>query len=392
LIPYKLWNLYVSNPGYFRAETATDFTTAANQRRKFNETIQAGFVRADANFMDNRLLLVGGVRFEQTVNDGLGPLNDVRATLVQDANGNLIRDANGRTIPVTTDPLTIAQLRYKTLAGKAGGKYHGYYPSFNVKFNLTDAWIARASYAKAIGRPALGSILPGTTITDPDVANPLITVNNPALKPWSADSYELSLETYFGANGMASVSAYRKQLTGFFASTRVDATEALLNEFSLPLDYLTYDIVTMNNINQGVTIDRLELSYTQALAFLPNWARGLRVNGSLTLKKLEGPSAATLQDFGGNTANWGIALNRSRYSVRFNWSYRGEFRTGAIGANSLAEYRSKEVLLDMSAEARLTKRFTLPLPQLPCRSAATRFSFNRTLLVATVTSTGVANS
>ena len=42
--------------------------------------------------------------------------------------------------------------------------------------------------------------------------------------------------------------------------------------------------------------------------------------------------------------------------MRFNWSYRAEFRTGAIDANGLADYRTDELLLDMSAEVRLSKR------------------------------------
>jgi TonB-dependent receptor len=356
--PYKLRNLFQSNPSYFREETATAIQAEATQRRKFTETIHAAYLRGDARLFSNRLLAVGGVRFEETLNEGTGLLNDLRATLRQDANGNLLRDANGRTIPVTTDPIQLARLRYKALGAKAEGGYSGYYPSLNLRFAISDAWIARASYAKSIGRPGLGSILPGTTITDPDVANPTITVNNPELKPWKADSFEVSLETYYGRNGMASISAYRKELTGFFASVRTDATEALLNEYFLPLDYLTYDVVTQTNIDSGVRIDGLEVSARQPLTFLPNWARGLQVNANVTLKKLTGPSAASLQDFGGSGANWGISLNRPRFSVRFNWSYRAEFRTGAIDANGLADYRTDELLVDTSAEVRLWKRLT----------------------------------
>jgi len=63
---------------------------------------------------------------------------------------------------------------------------------------------------------------------------------------------------------VASVSAYRKQLSGFFASVRTDATEALLNEYFLPLDYLNYDIVTQTNIDSSVRIDGLEEAGSEA--------------------------------------------------------------------------------------------------------------------------------
>lgn len=355
--PYKLWNLYTANPGWFREETVTNYTTAVTQRRELRETIHAGYIRADVRLFDNRLLAVGGVRYEQTLTEGSGPRNDIRATFQQDANGNLIRGANGRPIPVTTDPFQTAQLRYTMLGARAEGEYDGFYPSLNLRYTISDTLTARASYARSIGRPGLGSILPGTTITDPDVANPTITVNNPELKPWSADSYEVSLEWYVGRNGFLSASAYRKSISNFFASNRQDATEELLADYFLPIDYLGYDIVTQRNIASSVRIDGLELGFRQALTFLPDWARGLQLNGSLTLKKMKGPSAATLQSFGGNTANWGVSFNRSRFSLRFNWSWRGEYRTGGFDANGNADHRAETTLLDMNAEVRLTKRF-----------------------------------
>ena len=354
--PYKLWNLFTTNPGYFREDPTGDYIAAVNQRRELSETIHAGYVRADVRLFNNRLLAVGGVRYEQTLTEGAGPKNDIRATFRQDANGNLIRDANGRTIPVTTDPFQAAQLRYTMLGAQAEGDYDGYYPSLNLRYTLTDTLTARASYARSIGRPGLGSILPGTSITDPDVALPTITVNNPELKPWSADSYEVSLEWYVGRNGFLSASAYRKTITNFFASNRQDATEALLADFFLPIDYLNYDIVTQTNIPSSVRIDGLELSFRQGLTFLPHWARGVQVNGSVTLKKMEGPSAATLQSFGGNTANWGVSLNRPRFSVRLNWGWRGEYRTGGFDAAGNADHRAEALLTDMNVEARLTKR------------------------------------
>lgn len=357
--PYKLWNLFTTNRGYFREELTSDYTTAVTQRRELIENIQALYLRGDVRLLENRLLVVGGVRYERTATEGAGPLNDIRATYRKDANGNLLRDAAGRPIPITTDAYEAARLRYTMLGARADGDYDGYYPSVNLRYTINEWLTARASYARAIGRPELSNILPGTTITDPDVANPTITVNNPELKPWAADSYEVSLETYFGSGGFASLGAYRKTISGFFASSRQDATEELLAQYFLPIDYIAYDIVTQTNIASDVQIDGLELSGRYALTFLPPWARGLQVNGSLTLKKISGPSAATLQDFGGSTANWGVSFNRSRYSLRLNWSWRDGFRTGSLDANGIADYRAKSTLLDVNAEARITKRTAL---------------------------------
>jgi len=68
------------------------------------------------------------VRFEKTDDYGAGPLNDIRATYQQDANGNLIRDSAGRLIPVTTDALATAKLGYQERGTVAERSYSGLLP------------------------------------------------------------------------------------------------------------------------------------------------------------------------------------------------------------------------------------------------------------------------
>jgi hypothetical protein len=92
------------------------------------------------------------VRFEKTDDLGEGPLNDIRATYRQDANGNLLRDAAGRLIPVTTDALATAKLRYVERGATTERSYSGYYPSINGTYYLTEALVARSP----MPRPSAG--------------------------------------------------------------------------------------------------------------------------------------------------------------------------------------------------------------------------------------------
>jgi iron complex outermembrane receptor protein len=68
--------------------------------------------------------------------------------------------------------------------------YDGYYPSLNASFSVSDQIVVRAAYARTIGRPNIRLVVPSATFTEPTVAAPTITVTNPGLKPWTADSYD----------------------------------------------------------------------------------------------------------------------------------------------------------------------------------------------------------
>jgi iron complex outermembrane recepter protein len=162
---------------------AAAYTSAATNSKFLEETISAAYARGDMKFFQNRLWLVGGVRFEKTEDHGFGLLDDIRATYRQDANGNLLRDAAGRAIPVTTNALESAKLRYTVRGAESRKDYQGYYPSFNTTYYLTDALVLRAAYAKTIGRPRLAEIIPGISITDPESASiaRTITVTNTGL-------------------------------------------------------------------------------------------------------------------------------------------------------------------------------------------------------------------
>jgi iron complex outermembrane receptor protein len=120
-------------------------------------------VRGDVKFLDNRLWFVGGFRYEKTDDVGEGPLDDIRATYQQDANGNLLRNpATGRLIPVSTNALETAKLRYTKRGATARKSYDGIYPSFNSTYYLTDTLVLRAAYARTMGRPNLDRDHPGT--------------------------------------------------------------------------------------------------------------------------------------------------------------------------------------------------------------------------------------
>lgn len=361
--PYKLWRIYQSHPEYFRLDEAGFINTSTNASRKLTETISSGYVRGDVRLLDNRLLLVGGARYERTTDEGYGRLNDIRATYQQDASGNLVRDAAGRPIRVTNDLVERARLQYKDRGAHATRSYGNLYPSLNATYNIRANLLARVAYARTIGRPNLDQIIPNISVTDPTSteASRTITVVNTGLKPWSADNFDLSLELYFEKSGRVALGGFQKDIRDFFGSTRTPATIELLAEYGLGDDYLDYDIITRNNVGDA-RISGIDFDYQQPLTFLPKWASGTIVFFNLTKTHLEGSSTANFSGFTRESTNWGVSFSRPRYSLKLAWNYRGRQRgsslTGAGVPPGAYVYIPEYLTLNVNAEYRFSRRLS----------------------------------
>jgi len=319
-------------------------------------------LRLDARMLNDRLLLVGGVRFEHTSDYGEGQLNDLRATYQQDANGRLILDAAGRPVRVSTDAVVRARLQYKERGAKAERSYDDFFPSLNATWNLRDNLIARAAYAKTFGRPDFQSIVPTLAVADPAAADRTITASDPGLKPWTGQNYDLSLECYFQRRGLVSVGAFRKDISNFFGQTRTAATADRLADIGLTEEFLNYDIVS--NVNVGdARVDGIEIDFRQELTFLPRWARGLEIHANATRLELTGASTADFTSFVPRSYNWGVSLTRSRFNVTLNWHKRGRQQGGLFTGNDVAantfQYTAPSQQLDLNFVWRMGKRLSL---------------------------------
>jgi TonB-dependent receptor len=369
LSPYKVHSLFLTHPEYFvlgTAQQAAQYTSQVTTSKRLQETIPAAYVRADVRFFANRLWLVGGVRFEQTRDNGLGPLNDIGATYQRDASGAFRRDSAGRLIPITADALARARLQYTERGSRSKRIYEGYFPSFNSSFEITPNLMVRAAYAKTIGRPTLAEIIPGITITDPDspAATRTITAINSGLSPWTANNYDLSLESYEIKGGTASVSLFRKEIANFFGTVRSPATPALLAEFGLTDDYLAYDVLTKRNFGRA-TIDGIEFGYRQSLAaFFPSWGRGIQVYGNVTSLALSGPNAGDFANFSPRDLSWGASYARSRFIGKINvvqskWVRGSPVAPSAVVPAGSYTYTAPQTRIDLSAEYRFTRTFSI---------------------------------
>jgi len=362
----KVYQLYQQNPSWFVENKATTWTNWVNNSRQLGEFINAGYIRADTRLINKKLWLVAGVRYERTNDKGAGPLNQVSNLYKRNPDGSFALSSTGARIPISTDALTNALLQYVYRGTTENTTYSGFYPSFNASYNITDKLIMRAGYALTLGRPNLNYIIPGTTITDTTVAVPTITVNNSALKPWTAKNYDLALESYQFKDAFFSVGAFEKDIQNFFNSVSTAATPALLSQYGLQGDpsLLNYTLTTYAN-GGDAKVKGYEASYRQNLTFLPHWAQGLQVFANAT--KIQLSSSTHTADFSGYTpksASAGISLNRRRYSIRTTVTYTGDLNTGAQAASATVpvntyNYQLARYRYALSLQYVLSKHFSL---------------------------------
>jgi iron complex outermembrane receptor protein len=363
LSPSKYYNLFKAHPDWFTLNEAAAYQSGVTNSKFFQETISSAYVRGDVKLLENKIWLVGGVRFEKTEDYGEGPLDDVRATFRQDAAGNLIRDAAGRPIAVTTDALASAKLRYTERGARASRDYSGYYPSINATYYLTENFVARAAFAKTLGRPNLAEVIPGITVSDPSAAAPTATVVNSGLKPWSADNFDLSLEAYNLKGATVSLSLFKKDVKNFFTLVQTPATIELLESFGLNDDYLNYTVVTKAN-GGNASVKGYEASWRQSLHFLPSWARGFSMFANATISKVSGPNERDFTPFAHKNLNWGASYARRSFTFRWNVAYAYKVTGAAVAASATVPagtfaYVAPQITQDWSFDYRFAKRFTL---------------------------------
>jgi len=369
----KLYALYQEHPSYFALNTPNSAYRSLIDQSKFaQEIISSAYLRADIAFFERRLKFIGGLRLEQTNVSAQGPLTDPTLNYQRDAQGKFIRApsaANGTLgrpllIIPTTDALGVSTLTYRDRGYQADKEYLRYFPNINTSYNVRENLIARVSWYSSIGRPNFDQYSGGLTLPDTDLApsnSNRISVNNVAIKPWSARTTKVRIEYYFDRVGQISIGAFRRDFRNFFGSITFPSTPEFLELYNLdPSDYARYDVATNYNLTSMVRMTGMEGDYKQALTFLPHWARGVQVFANVSAQRATGEGASNFSGYVPRSGSWGVSLSRSKFNLKLNWNYRSPARLGAISGRGIEpgtyEWRSKKLLEDIYADYALTKR------------------------------------
>jgi TonB-dependent receptor len=366
---YKYWDLYTARPDYFTIDRNSEYRSGVSNSKVAEETISSAYLRGDIAFMERRLRLVGGLRAEQTNVKAEGPLTDPTRNFQRDASGRPILGANGRPLPIvaTTNALGVSQLTFIDRGMHAKKEYLRLFPSLNASYNVRENLIARAAFYTSVGRPDYNQYAGGLTLPDTELApstSNVISVNNVAIKAWSAKTEKVRFEYYFERVGQISVGAFQRDFKNFFGSTRLEATPEFLALYGLdPNIYDPYQVATQYNVTNTVRMRGLEFDYKQALTFLPHWARGAQIFANAAAVRATGNATGNFTGFVPRVYNWGASLSRERYILRANWSYRGESRGGQQTGRSVEPgtfaYTPRILNLELQAEYRVRKNLAV---------------------------------
>jgi len=208
----RAYAAYRATPSLF-AQTAAQAVSAASSLITNSECIEekvtAYHLQAEMRLFHNRLNVLTGVRFERTDDEGEGPVYEPNAVYLRNADGSFARTAAGARIrrPEAGAAGSMEELRLtrQERGYRAARSYDGSYPSLHLTYALRENLLLRAAYARTYARPDFGDIIPNTTInendlteedlhTNPDLIRGTITIRNVALRPWTADNFDLSAE------------------------------------------------------------------------------------------------------------------------------------------------------------------------------------------------------
>ncbi len=353
---WALWALDLAKPGYFSLVESAAYVTSATSSERIAEIIKAGYLQGDIKFLQNRLVFVGGVRFERTEDVGAGRRRDRNAIYQRDAGGNLIRNAGGNPILITTDTLAQAKLSFIPRGLSVSRSDDGFYPSANRTDKVSENRQFRLSGAQTLGRPEFSKIIP---IVDSNEDTATITARTPALKPWTAKKYEVSVESYLKSAGVVSIGWFRKDVTNAFPPSRAILDQALLTQNGLDSICGGWDLVGRSKGGEVTRIEGVELNFQQRLRFLPVWARGFSAFANAPFLKSAGSSwiGLSLQD---KTLNWGLSYSRKRFGAGLKWNYIGGDETAltSMGAGGLTVTKPL-MTRDVNSEYRMTPRYAL---------------------------------
>jgi TonB-dependent receptor len=220
--------------------------------------------------------------------------------------------------------------------------YDGVLPALNIAFYVRPDLVARFSANRDISRPALSDLAAAGSI-DPTPFGGGLSIGNPNLKPFTADSVEGSLEYYDGRSGFVSLGAFYKKMNSFISGM---TTSMPYSQTGYPLSFLLpgqtgsiiYNVTQPTNVS-GADIKGIEVAFQRDFDFLPAPLNhlGIVANGTYA----DGSSAAIINgnsynlplvDLSKYSANATLYYETARWGMRISEAYRGTY-LDSIGAN-----------------------------------------------------------
>ncbi|ARS27669.1 TonB-dependent receptor [Sphingomonas sp. KC8] len=303
------------------------------------EDIYAGYLLG--RYDSTALRIIGGVRVEHTK-------NDIRANLVE------LVEEGGVHNGVTLDEDTV----FVTPNGFKRS-YTDWLPSLNLRFAPAQDIVLRAAAFKSVVRPNIAKLAPRFVVEESDDGDREGEFGNPALKPYKAWNVDASVEYYFGKNAVVQAGVFWKRIDNFIVDREFDEDDAPYNGVYNGVSF-SEAVIPING--DRATVKGLELSYQQALTFLPAPLDGFLVNFNYTYTDAKGDigdRTIPLPASSKHTFNAILGYEKGPLSLRVAGAYRSGYLDELGGDADEDRYVRKHFQLDLSGKYRVTKNIQI---------------------------------
>jgi iron complex outermembrane receptor protein len=227
-----------------------------------------------------------------------------------------------------------------------GTTYNNVLPSLNLNFDLGSDQYVRTGVAKTMARARMDDMRAGNSVSiDPNSHAWSGNGGNPDLKPWLANSFDLSYEKYFDKHSYVAVAGFYKKLLNYiYTQTSEYDFSGTPNPTALK-PQSPIGLFTRPANGQGGNVKGIELSGALDAGSLVSALDGFGVQASATYTESnlhpDGPDQPTkLPGLSGTVAGLTLYYEKAGFSSRIAQRYRSAFRgevTGLFNARSFTE-------------------------------------------------------
>lgn len=316
--------------GFERNALESDFASLAESYTA-SEDIYAGY--GQARYESGPLRVVGGVRVEMTETE---------------TNGTRV-EINEDTETLTVTPLTFSR------------DYTDWMPSVNVRYEVAEDIVARFGAFRSIMRPTFGKMAPRFLIEENEDGDRAGEFGNPDLDPYRAWNFDATLEYYFAPEAVIQGGVFYKKINDFI----VDFNDDQAGTFN-GIEY-SEALIPLNG--GEATVFGVELSYGQALSFLPGPFDGLLVNFNYTYTDTEGSVPTDANDgttrliplpaSAKHTFNAVLGYEKGPISLRLAGAYRSSYLDELGSTAEDDRYIRSHFQVDLSGKYRVTENVQL---------------------------------
>ena len=249
--------------------------------------------------------------------------------------------------------------------------YSSYFPSVQLKYDVTPAMDVRAVYSTAIGRPGFQQISPGASF---NAAGPSVNIGNPNLSPEYADAFDLFWEYYLPRGGKISAGGFDKEFNTFIFQNTLNAVygSAALPvgvgaALGIPASLIGTVVPVTTYQNSGSSrVYGVEAEYTQQFLFLPSPLDGFGIDSNFTYNQssaqiIRNGVAETLQQ--PQTSPWNfnasVFYEKDPITFRLAANYVSKDLYSLGGSKQTDVYVQQRFRLDLGTAYQVTKNIQL---------------------------------